>query len=105
MAALGRTNAPVAISGTSGVDGEDGLDVSTTLAKWVGTEILGGEPITSCVYPEVRQMLRLTIVGNAHYPPLAVGVEFWEVERDGEDVDVRGRGCQSPAPILQVRPV
>lgn len=49
MAALGRTKAPSASSGTSGVDGEEGFDVITTLAKCVGTEMLGGEPITSCV--------------------------------------------------------
>ena len=61
MAALGRTNAPVEISGTPGVDGEDGFDVSTTLAKCVGTEMLGGEPITSCVYP----LFKLIVVDNS----------------------------------------
>jgi hypothetical protein len=50
MGALGSTKAPVDISSTSGVDGEDGLLAKTTLAKWVGTLTLGGEPITSCVY-------------------------------------------------------
>ena len=49
MTALGRTKAPVEISNTSGVDGEDGLVVSTTFAKCVGTAMLGGVPITSWV--------------------------------------------------------
>lgn len=49
MTALGRTKAPVASSRISGVDGDDGFVVNTTLAKWVGTDTLGGEPITSCV--------------------------------------------------------
>ena len=49
MTALGSTKAPVDISGISGLAGEDGLDASTTLAKCVGTETLGGEPIISCV--------------------------------------------------------
>jgi len=49
MGALGSTNAPVLISGIFGVLGEDGLVVNTTLAKWVGTATLGGEPMTSCV--------------------------------------------------------
>ena len=62
IAALGRTNAPVEISGTSGVDGEDGFDVSTTLAKWVGTEMFGGEPITSCVYQQIRRRLQLILM-------------------------------------------
>ena len=35
------------ISKTSGFDGDEGRDVKTTLAKWVGTPIFGGEPITS----------------------------------------------------------
>ena len=47
MMAFGRTNAPVDISCTSGVEGEDGRDASTTFAKWVGTAMLGGEPMTS----------------------------------------------------------
>ena len=47
MTAFGRTNAPVEISGTSGLEGDDGFDVSTTFAKCVGTETFGGEPITS----------------------------------------------------------
>src|SRR4051812_29231653 len=49
MGAFGRTNAPVASSYTSGVDGDVGFAVSTTFAKCVGTAMLGGEPITSCV--------------------------------------------------------
>ena len=49
MTALGKTNAPVDISGMSGVAGEEGLDARTTLAKWVGTATFGGDPITSCV--------------------------------------------------------
>lgn len=48
--AFGRTNAPVESSRISGVEGEEGLAVSTTFAKWVGTATLGGEPITSWVY-------------------------------------------------------
>ena len=47
MAALGSTKAPVATSRMSGVLGEDGLDVSTTFAKCVGTLTFGGLPITS----------------------------------------------------------
>lgn len=47
MGAFGNTKAPVEISVTLGVDGEDGLDVNTTLAKCVGTETFGGEPMTS----------------------------------------------------------
>lgn len=50
MAAFGRTNAPVDISGVSGVEGDEGLDASTTFAKCVGTPMFGGEPMTSCVY-------------------------------------------------------
>lgn len=49
MSVFGSTNAPVLISGTLGVLGEEGLVVSTTLAKCVGTATLGGEPMTSCV--------------------------------------------------------
>ena len=49
IAALGRTKAPVDISGTSGLEGDDGLEVKTTLAKWVGTLMFGGFPITSWV--------------------------------------------------------
>lgn len=47
IGAFGRTNAPVAISCMCGVDGEEGLAVSTTFAKWVGTATFGGEPMTS----------------------------------------------------------
>ena len=47
MGAFGSTKAPVEISGISGVSGDDGFEVNTTLAKWVGTETLGGDPITS----------------------------------------------------------
>lgn len=49
ITALGSTNAPVLISKTSGVNGEEGFDVKTTFAKCVGTATFGGEPITSCV--------------------------------------------------------
>jgi len=49
ITALGNTNAPVESSKMSGVDGEVGFAVKTTLAKCVGTDTLGGEPITSCV--------------------------------------------------------
>ena len=49
IVSLGRTNAPVEISRTSGVDGEVGRDVNTTFAKWVGTATFGGFPITSYV--------------------------------------------------------
>jgi len=49
MGVFGSTNAPVLISGTLGVLGEEGLVASTTLAKCVGTATLGGEPMTSCV--------------------------------------------------------
>ena len=47
IAALGRTNAPVDTSYTSGVLGDEGFVVNTTFAKCVGTEMFGGEPITS----------------------------------------------------------
>jgi len=47
MMALGRTKAPVDNSKMSGFEGEDGLHAKTTFAKWVGTDTLGGEPITS----------------------------------------------------------
>ena len=47
MIAFGRMNAPVEISWTSGVEGEEGLEARTTFAKWVGTAMLGGEPMTS----------------------------------------------------------
>lgn len=47
MIAFGRTNAPVDISGMSGVEGEEGLDARTTFAKWVGTAMFGGDPMTS----------------------------------------------------------
>lgn len=49
MTAFGRTKAPKESSKISGVAGEVGLDARTTLAKCVGTETFGGEPITSCV--------------------------------------------------------
>ena len=49
MTALGRTKAPVDNSKISRVEGEDGLLAKTTFAKWVGTDTLGGEPITSWV--------------------------------------------------------
>jgi hypothetical protein len=49
MTVLGRTKAPVDISKMSGSEGEDGLLAKTTFAKWVGTDTLGGEPITSWV--------------------------------------------------------
>jgi len=49
--ALGRMNAPVDISTWVGLY-EVGLEARTTLAKWVGTLIFGGVPITSwlCYY-------------------------------------------------------
>jgi hypothetical protein len=47
MRAFGSTNAPVEISSRPGVAGEDGREVSTTFAKWVGTATFGGEPMTS----------------------------------------------------------
>lgn len=50
MGALGSTKAPADSSRIFGDDGDDGFEVNTTFAKWVGTEILGGEPITSFVY-------------------------------------------------------
>ena len=45
--ALGRTNAPVETSRVPGLEGDTGLVASTTFAKCVGTETLGGDPITS----------------------------------------------------------
>lgn len=47
ITAFGSTNAPVDSSRISGVDGEAGFDAKTTFAKCVGTETLGGDPITS----------------------------------------------------------
>lgn len=47
MIAFGRTNAPAEISGIFGVEGDEGREVRTTLAKWVGTPMFGGLPITS----------------------------------------------------------
>ena len=49
MMAFGSTNAPVEISGRWGVEGDDGRDARTTLAKCVGTATFGGLPITSYV--------------------------------------------------------
>lgn len=50
ITALGRTKAPEESSRMSGVDGDAGRDVKTTFAKCVGTDTLGGDPITSCVF-------------------------------------------------------
>ena len=50
ICALGRTKAPVEISGMFGVEGDDGFEVRTTLAKWVGTATFGGVPMTSWCY-------------------------------------------------------
>ena len=47
MTTFGRTKAPVNSSKVSGFEGEDGLLAKTTFAKWVGTDTLGGDPITS----------------------------------------------------------
>lgn len=47
ISAFGRTKAPVEISGIFGVAGDEGRDVRTTLAKWVGTPMFGGLPIIS----------------------------------------------------------
>lgn len=47
ICAFGRTNAPVEISGMSGVDGEEGFVVKTIFAKCVGTATFGGVPMTS----------------------------------------------------------
>ena len=49
MMAFGSTNAPVEISGTSGVEGDAGRDARMTLAKCVGTATFGGLPIISYV--------------------------------------------------------
>ena len=37
------------ISASSGFEEDDGREVRTTFAKCVGTEMLGGVPMTSCV--------------------------------------------------------
>lgn len=50
IAAFGSTKAPRETSKLEGVEGEEGVVVRTTFAKWVGTAMLGGEPITSYVY-------------------------------------------------------
>jgi len=47
MTELGRTNAPMAELLIEGLEGEPGFVVITTFAKWVGTEMLGGDPMTS----------------------------------------------------------
>ena len=49
MIALGNTNAPVEISCSCGVEGDDGREVRTTFAKCVGTAMFGGLPMTSYV--------------------------------------------------------
>jgi hypothetical protein len=82
MGALGSTNAPVDSSSTSGVDGEDGLLANTTLAKWVGTLMLGGEPITSCVYSLSWAVLKISVskdIPHAICHPLLVeaNTEEW----------------------------
>ena len=54
--AFGKTNAPVDISVTSGLDGEEGFEASTTFAKCVGTATFGGEPrvvVCNCHTPEL----------------------------------------------------
>jgi hypothetical protein len=51
--ALGNTKAPADSSRMFGVDGDDGFAARTTFAKWVGTAMFGGEPITSCVYAAI----------------------------------------------------
>ncbi len=46
ITALGRTKAPIDISFAALMTELD-FDVNMTFAKWVGTEMDGGEPITS----------------------------------------------------------
>lgn len=73
MTALGRTKAPVDNSKVSIVEGEDGLLAKTTFAKWVGTDTLGGEPITSWVYQKVQEEGRLKIIAvSAYHSPFAI---------------------------------
>ena len=62
MTALGRTKAPVDISKISRVEGEDGLLAKITFAKWVGTDTLGGEPITSWVYQDESSGVALRLL-------------------------------------------
>ena len=73
MTALGRTKAPVDNSKVSRVEGEDGLLAKTTFAKWVGTDTLGGEPITSWVYQDESSRSRLKIIAvSAYHSPFAI---------------------------------
>ena len=75
IAALGSTNAPVLTSRVSGVEGEDGLLVSTTFAKCVGTPMFGGVPMTSCVCSRFysssfKHVCRanITLLTTRHFP-------------------------------------
>ena len=41
----------------------------------------------------------------AYHTPFAVRIELRQVQRDGEDVDVRERRCQTPTPIFHICPI
>ena len=85
MTALGRTKAPVDNSRMSRVEGEDGLLAKITFAKWVGTDTLGGEPITSWVCQDEssrRESLKDYCctglpLAICHQLPVEVGIVVW----------------------------
>lgn len=111
MTAFGSTNAPVEISGTWGVEGDDGRDVRTTLAKWVGTATFGGLPITSydfnmCVCVETAdQQTKVTTPGktsdgSTHDSPFPICLLAREIQRDSEHINIGERIRQLATPIF-----
>lgn len=99
MIALGKTKAPVDSSKISGFEGDDGLLVKTTFAKWVGTDTFGGEPITSWVYRNEswkKELLydccRISLpLAISHQLPVEVGIVVqwthkrpWRILLDGD---------------------
>jgi hypothetical protein len=105
MIALGRMNAPVESSAMSGVLGDDGFEVITTLAKCVGTPTFGGEPMTSCVCHRREHTMQVRAARVTDHTPLAVRTLLGNVERYGKDVHVLELRCQAAAPVLEVSPV
>ena len=74
ITAFGNTNAPEDNSSLSGACGEEGFAVRITLAKWVGTETFGGEPMTSWVYESKCQGKNSDSSWSAHHSPLAIWI-------------------------------
>lgn len=67
METLGNTKAPVEISVVLCVQEDERREPRTTLAKWVGTETLGGEPITSYVWiisMKFKQVKKCTLLNS-----------------------------------------